>query len=302
LLINFFFILYSLLNSLRQKGDTKLRQWLVDQRVLLLPAFTLFLLYLPLVGYNFYIMFFDPFVRTWSQQNILTSPPITDYLLAYLIWMGIGFVGFPKRNEYRNHTYLFWGLWVLAGFGMVYLPITIQRRYIEGIWVVIILLAIKGMERICDLEKHRNLLRGGLVLGSLSSLILLIGCYIQVDTAKSPVYVEKERITLFQYLDSRFSDHDLVFAPHELSNQIPAWTHVNTIVGHGPESIGERAILDEYQKVLDGQLSADKFIEFLTQKKVSAFIVDQQSITKFPECLEIYENNSYVVCQAGLNE
>jgi hypothetical protein len=302
LLINFFFILYNLLKSLRPKDGIKLGQWVSDQRIILLNVFILFLLYLPLVGYNFYIMFFDPFVRTWSQQNILTSPPITDYLLAYLVWIAIGLVGFPKKSDLRNHSYLFWGLWIIAGFGMVYLPITIQRRYIEGIWVVIILLAIKGIERIGDLEKHRNLLRGGLILGSLSSLILLIGCFIQVSTAKSPVYVEKDRITLFQYLDSQFTTDDIVFASHELSNQIPAWTHVNTIVGHGPESIGERAILDEYQKTMDGQYPADKFIEFLAQKKVSAFIVDQQTIEKFPECLEIYKNDSYIVCQVGQNE
>ncbi len=302
LLINFFFILYTLMKSFRQRGGIKFGEWVANQRSILLDIFIIFLLYLPLVGYNFYIMFFDPFVHTWSQQNILTSPPITDYLLAYLIWIGLGFVGLPKRSDLRNHSYLFWGLWILAGFGMVYLPITIQRRYIEGIWVVLVLLAIKGIERVFDLEKHRNLLRVGVILGSLSSFILLVGCFIQVGTAKSPVFVEKDRITLFQFLDKQFSNNDFVFAAHDLSNQIPAWTQLNTIVGHGPESIGERDILDVYQKALEGQYTADEFIDYLADKKVSAFVVDQQTIDEFPACLEIYQNDSYVVCSVNQNE
>ncbi len=302
LLLTFFYILFSLFEDIKNKGKTKFGQWIIDQRIYLLDLLTLFLIYLPVVGYNFYILLFDPFVKSWSQQNILMSPPITDYLLGYLVWMVLGFLGFPKRGTLSNHKYLFWGLWVIAGLGMVYFPISIQRRYIEGIWVVIVLLAIKGIERRINLENHRGLLRAGVILASFSSVILLAGSFIQLGLVKSPVFVEKDHIELFQYLDSRFPENSILFADHALSNEIPAWTNLHTIVGHGPESIGEQDILDEFQKVVDGQLTPEIFIDFLKEHNVSAWILERQMSGEFPACKDIYHNESFVVCLVGGNE
>ncbi|MBE0699356.1 MAG: hypothetical protein IH586_20725, partial [Anaerolineaceae bacterium] len=51
------------------------------------------LLSAPLVIYTFASFRLDPYLRTWEKQNILTSPPFTDYLLAYALLIPFSVLG-----------------------------------------------------------------------------------------------------------------------------------------------------------------------------------------------------------------
>ena len=48
---------------------------------------------LPWVVYNFAAFQIDPYLRGWSQQNIILSPPVWDYLLAYAVMLALGVIG-----------------------------------------------------------------------------------------------------------------------------------------------------------------------------------------------------------------
>jgi len=265
-----------------------------------LAKFTL--LIMPLILYNLYLLLFDPFVKAWTQQNILTSPPFFDYVLAYLPWILFSLLALPKRAHWCEHRYLYWGVWILGGIASVYLPLTIQRRFIEGIWVVMVLLAVKGIQRLPIKATQHWLFRAGIGLSCLSTLFLWIGSFFQLGTLKAPVYVEKEHIALFEFLDTRFGTDDWVFANHAISNQIPAWTKVNTVVGLGPESIGEPEILQRYQAVLDNSLSSVDFGNFLMEKRVTAYVIELSFAANFPFCNEIYQNEDFIVCLIGYDE
>ena len=87
----------------------------------------------PWVIYNFIQMKFDSYFAGWSQQNIVLSPPIWEYLISFSFL--IPFVILGGKYIWKDKSDKAWLLmvWVLLFPIMAYFPIGVQRRLPEGI-------------------------------------------------------------------------------------------------------------------------------------------------------------------------
>jgi hypothetical protein len=189
----------------------------------------------PLVIYTAISFLTDPFLKIWSQQNIILSPPPVDYLFAYGVTLPFLFFGIRKlwrQKQPENFAILAWLLLLPV---LAYFPYNLQRRMPEGIWCVLCVFSMLGLAQIKGIwKKVGNVF---LYTSFLMAVVILSGSLITILQLKSPIYRPVDETNAFQYLASHASGFPVVLAAFDTANAMPAWAAVRTLIGHGPESI-----------------------------------------------------------------
>lgn len=217
----------------------------------------------PWVLYNLFAMRMDPFLKEWTSQNIIMSPPITDYLLGFsllLIPAAIGFWRFCRRLSKEGI--------LLIGFVflfpiLAYLPFNLQRRLPDGIWWVLTVLAVTGLSALPNRWQKTG--QWIMSLGTLSSVFLLIGGIFAVIHPSEPMYIPISKVGVFQAIrqDWKASERAVILADYQISNQVPAWLPANVFIGHGPESVNLKEIQPEVEGILKASTLTEKQKQFL---------------------------------------
>jgi hypothetical protein len=189
----------------------------------------------PLIIYNIYSFTFDPYLKQWAEQNLVLSPPIKDYFLAYGILIpGIIVGGLKLLKDGNNTKFLIFG-WVLLTPIMVNFPVNFQRRLAEGSWVSICILACFALN--LTSIRWQIFFKVLFCCALISSVILISGGILSVWKPSHPIYNSISQIEIFKYLSETAIPNEVVLAKYEISNALPAWAPVRVITGHGSESI-----------------------------------------------------------------
>lgn len=189
----------------------------------------------PIVIYTIISFMSDSYLKEWSRQNIILSPPVLDYFLAYGLILPFAIAGIRSlMQEQKSKAYLIFG-WLLLFPFLAYFPYNLQRRLPEAVWVSWVIL---GMSSLVD--KNRPFIRkiSWLLYSTfIIPIILLAGSIFTAINPEKPIYIPKPEQDAFQYLANHSNAGDVLLASYETSNAAPAWAPVHTMIGHGPESI-----------------------------------------------------------------
>jgi hypothetical protein len=181
----------------------------------------------------------DPFLRTWAAQNVLASPHVAHYLLAYGLLLPLVLVGMwlVWRDGPSEHLLLVG--WVLILPVLAYAPVAFQRRLPEGGWVALSALAAIGLAGLRAREMSRwRLGLGVLSLSMVSSALLLVGVTQVALRGLPPVFRGSEQVAGFEWLAENADPGAVVLSSFETGNALPAWAPSFVLIGHGPESAG----------------------------------------------------------------
>lgn len=205
----------------------------------------------PFLLYNLIIFTNDPFTQAWALQNKLPSPNITHYILAYILLLPYAIVGakrFFSADRLRASLLIAWGL-VLPFW--VYAPVNIQRRFAEGIWVALIVLAFYALDT--QEEVKRFYQKPTLFLiGFLSTFFIWVGGVTSVLNPTEPLFRPAAEIAFFEKIGEHVDKDSLLLASFKTSNALPAWVSARVLIGHGPESINLENIRPQVQSFYAG--------------------------------------------------
>jgi hypothetical protein len=228
----------------RQKRPVDWWLWLASLRT----AFVAGLIVLPFMIYNLFAFSLDPYLRSWTDQNIIRSPQPVHYLLAYGLLSPFAFLGARKllhRDPWRGCLLV---AWVIALPVLAYVPFNLQRRLPDGIWVALVALAIISLEGVQVTESQsgpegvssRRTDRRQFVFLFLfiSTLFLFVGGVMAAIHPSQPVFRPTEEVRAFQFFTQQSNQGEVVLASFNTGNAIPAWAPVRVVIGHGPESVG----------------------------------------------------------------
>ncbi|HPC05431.1 MAG TPA: hypothetical protein PLI60_01800 [Anaerolineaceae bacterium] len=207
----------------------------------------------------------DPFLQRWEAQNIITSPPLVDYLLAYGWTMPFVILAivFMVRKEIHWQPFLIGWVFVLPI--LVYMPVNLQRRLAEGGWIALVILVVTVCERIIHGKK---VLAWSAALFSLSTIVILAGGLMTALNPSEPVFIPAREAEAFNFLADEAIPGDVVLASYQVSNALPAWVPVRVVSGHGPESIDGNSINSLVKNFFSGKITAEQQNEFLLDYKV----------------------------------
>ena len=265
----------------------------------------------PILIYTVLAFSIDPFLVEWTAQNIILSPHPIHYLLAYglLIPFAVGGAYYVLIDDAWRGWFPV--VWVLLVPILAYAPFNLQRRLPEGVWVAMIVLAVKAVEGPVNggltLRWNRlNLLyrRFALVFGLLviSSLILFAGGLRAAFFAQVPLFRSAIEVNALNFLNTYTQPGEIIISAYGSGNAIPAWVPVRVVIGHGSESVK----LPTYTPIVN------RFFSEKTNRFERLGIIDELNIKYIywgpqerelgdwnPEkangLLEIYNNGEYLI-------
>ena len=198
------------------------------------------------VLYNLWFTYRDPSLSAWAAQNIIRSPHFAHYLLAYGLVLPYAWLG--GRTLLHRDPWLGWlpvG-WVVLFPVLAYLPVDLQRRLPEGVWVAWVVLAMVPLEGwLAQSRRWRLAPFIPLLLLFPSTLLLWLGGLQAARQPQTPLFRPASEVALFERLGSIANKGEVVLASFETSNPLPAWASLRLVIGHGPESAGMAELLPE---------------------------------------------------------
>ncbi len=152
-------------------------------------------------------------------------------------------------NEKFSRKLLFPIVWAALGFGLLYLPVSFQRKLIEGLHLPLCLLAAVAL-----VELHRRLagrvsfalvLAVFLLLTVPSNLLFLADCFDHlavnnVDLLRylmPPAYLSKAEKTALNWLEANAPPGAIVMSSSLTGSHIPAHTSCRVVAGHWAETL-----------------------------------------------------------------
>lgn len=197
----------------------------------------------PIVIYTLYSFVTDPYLRGWMTQKILSAPHPVHYLLAYGLL--IPFAIFGTRKLLFDKPFQGWlpVAWVSILPFLAYIPHGTQRRWVEGVWVALVVLAVYFFERKEKTISLRPALLFLLVLPS--TLVIWIGGLMAAGHPAEPLFRKANEVSVFQYIAQISEPGEVVLSSYQTGNALPAWAPVFVVIGHGSESFGFNANSEE---------------------------------------------------------
>ncbi|NIV39754.1 MAG: hypothetical protein GWN58_63215, partial [Anaerolineae bacterium] len=199
----------------------------------------------PIIVYDLYAFSTNFALSAWSAQNLTLSLPPWDYALGYglVLLLAIGGLVFALRR--RQATDLFLIAWVGSVVVLLYLPFALQRRFITGFHVPLVLLAALSLEQIVwprVRAKRRGLVTGVIVaFTALTSVFVPVMAVAGMVQRENPLVMSSDEIAACDWLAEHTAWTDTVLAPVESAQFIPAWAGNRTVYGHPFETIDAAA-------------------------------------------------------------
>ena len=203
--------------------------------------------------YNLVVFVHDPYLPAWSQQNLIVSPHPLHYLLAYGLLLPFAWLGARALRSRQTEGGQFLAHWLILAALLLLIPFGLQRGLAEGIWVAIVVLAVAAFDGADGLRLNRW--RWSLAAVFPSTLMLLAVSAQFAAEPRPPAFLESNLASALEGLEGFTDENDVILAPFELGNTLPAFTPLRVVIGHGPESVGLDNLQGGVEGVLDGQLS-----------------------------------------------
>ncbi len=254
----------------------------------------------PIVVYTVISFALDPFLKIWSAQNIIQSPPPVDYLLGYVVLIPFVYLGIRQIIQEKRLEGLVIMAWVFLLPVLAYFPYNLQRRLPEGTWAAMVVLAITGLR---SMQANRRRLGAAFLATTfLSAILIYTGSIFTVLQTNRPVYRPADEISSFVFLSERVKNFPVVMAAYDTSNTIPAWAAVRTVIGHGPESVNLEETKREVKECFDSKTTDDRRNIIFDQYSIRYLIwgpaereLGSWDPVSWSELERLYQNSTYQI-------
>ncbi|NMB54917.1 MAG: hypothetical protein GYA15_09475 [Leptolinea sp.] len=225
----------------------------------------------PWVIYNLFFFASDDYLKAWYAQNIISSPPLIDYLWSYGLFLAASIPAIIHILRKKDERSLILPAWIICAAALAYFPYNVQRRFIDGIWIALILLVFVSLEAI---KKSTWVAAYKVLLGStLIAPLLVLSIFSQgVWNLGTPVYRPAGEVVMFTTISELIQPGDVILADYSTGNALPAWDAVFVLAGHGPESANLKLVLPEIRAFYSGDKDPEWQKNFIERNRID-FIV-----------------------------
>jgi hypothetical protein len=259
-----------------------------DWRARFRPTLLAGLIASPMLLYLLAITMFDPFMQAWADQNKITSPHPAHYLVAYGFLLPWAYRGAREFLGRRDPGGWLPALWVILLPVLAYLPLNLQRRLPEGMFVALVILALAPLDRQPSPLRLRSFAPFFLLFPS--TLIWLAAGFLASRAPAAPVYIPAAQVDAMLCLREIAAPGDVVLAAKDHGNIIPVFAPVRVVIGHGPETAHFAEIFPRVESFFEGQDPAE--LRTLAADFGARFLFGEGSVPAFLAAVE-------PVCQGG---
>ena len=234
---------------------------------------------IPFILYDLWVTAGHPALSIWNSQNITPAPPIWDFILSFSPLLLLSIIGIydllrARKDKIRNRGTVTMAVWLAIGAGLLFLPIGLQRRFLIGLYIPVVVLGVVGLSSLAKMGST-NAIRSSRLLGWIlilliiptNLLILLSGRY-AVQTQDQHVYLWQDERIAFLWLESNTADDALILAAPETGLFIPAYTGRRVIYGHPFETVNATEEEKSLNAIFAGNVGSTELESFVVARGV----------------------------------
>ena len=222
----------------------------------------------PMLIYYFVTSRTHPVLAIWNAQNITASPPLWDTLLGLSPAIFIAVFGFRQLWISKKDTGNILVIWAFLSLALAYVPFSLQRRFLTGISIPVVVIAAFTLTAWIEKRKIRSSLAFIFLFIFLAPTVLLNFLVVRfgVESAESSWFLESDEVAMFEWVDENLPNDALILASTSSSLFIPGRTGNRVLIGHPFETanyqIMDKQVVDFFTGGLSDQESK-YFIESL---------------------------------------
>jgi len=230
-------------------ASATLLKWWNDRKVHRAHVFGLGILAMaqvPLLLYNFILLSRDPLWSQYTIQNQTLSPPPPFYFWGFALLWPPALFGMYRGIKTRLPAWGALSAWVISGFLLAYLPVSIQRRFLFGILIPLGLLAAFGLFEALKFLSAKNrifktrtnaLALAYILLTSVSSIYLALGLSLHMRTRPESAFYPRDLEDAFTWLDKNAAPNDFVLGSMKTGQLLGQRTRQKAYIGHEMETL-----------------------------------------------------------------
>ena len=229
-----------------------------------------------LLLYQYLVIRTDPVLSQWNRQNITSSPEMLDLWLSFspaLILAGA--VSPLIWRERKKRIFIFW-----AGIGLllIFIPWSLQRRFLTGLYIPLAGLSAAGISWIKDrgVFRHSTLIAVWFLLILPTNVIILTSGMQAVITREETIFAPRDFTQVLAWINENTSENDLILAGTRESLYIPPETGRRVIYGHPFETVQaakEEAFVEDF---MAGRFSPDRAAELIFLRDINYLVVEEE--------------------------
>ncbi len=207
----------------------------------------------PAILYSLYVLRTNWALAAWSAQNLTLSLPPWEYALGYGLVLILALAGVPAAVRRRQPVDILLLCWIGTTIVLLYVPFSLQRRFISGLHVPLAILAAVGIEQVVwpRLRARAQRLATAMILGisMLTNILLPVAAVASVAQGGPPLVMSADEAQAWAWLGANSAWTDTVLAPVETAILVPAWAGNRVVCGHRFETIdfyGKKADVEQF--------------------------------------------------------
>ncbi len=235
--------------------------------------------------YQFWVILSDSVLSQWHLQNITIRPEAMDLIISLSPCLILAMIGARRAwQSDQGKTVLIWGLICLV---LVFIPWSLQRRFLTGIYLPLAILSVFGLLVISD--KNKNFFKYAVILLfflAIPTNIIVIASGLQAISERNrEIFLSGGLTESLDWLRDNVSEDALVLADEKAGLYLPARTDSRVIYGHPFETINAA----EEQMLLRELFEVDQINSFyemtLKDRKVDFVLIDRDLGGNFKDWL-----------------
>lgn len=206
----------------------------------------------------------DPLLAGWNAQNLTPTPPLWDVVLAFSPFLLLALPGAVQALRKDSGSMCWVAAWLLLGIVLLYLPIGLQRRFMMGFYVAVVVMGVWMLNRL--VHSPRRVWFVGLLLFALTlptNLVVLLTARHAVITRDTHIYYSQGEADAFGWIAALTPPDSLILASPDTGLLLPAHTGRRVIYGHPFETVDA----ETQQAAIEAYFAAPT-TEFLTERQV----------------------------------
>ncbi|MCL7455458.1 MAG: hypothetical protein M8467_20680 [Anaerolineae bacterium] len=216
----------------------------------------------PVILYDLYAYSTNPALSAWMNQNATESLPPWNYALGYGLVLLLALPGIALALRRRQRNELFLLAWLGSAAILLYVPFPLQRRFITGLHVPLVLLATIGIEQVIwpRIAAHRRGLVTGLIVGfsALTNIFVPVVAVLGVAQGGNPLVMSDDEAAAYAWLAENTAWTETVLAPVDSGQFVPAWAGNRVVYGHPFETIDAEGKRAEVERFYDPAATPDE--------------------------------------------
>jgi len=229
------------------------------------------------IAYHFWLIITDYVIGTRAEQNITIMPPWIYVLLGFgflLLFSILGIYFLAQKFKRLPDKFIFLLIWLVVGFNLLYVPLSFNRRFLEGLEIPMVFLSVLAWVGMIKFFKSHWGLFGRILANkfTVSILFAILFCFSTffilardihfIARQRSTFYLSNEYLQAINWLEKNNAGQ-AILANQANGHYLPGLINQPVFYGHGHETadfIAKRKMADDFYGNKYNQAQAWEFL------------------------------------------